>query len=108
GLPADRIGPVEHHERRTHPGRGRHGAVHRPDVGVEPRAHVGDVEHHRVHVRLAQQFGELVGIDAVDVVHGYARARILVVAFGTTGLRAATETVFGAEHGDRADPRLHQ
>ena len=51
---AERVGPVEDDERACRPGGGLHAVVHRPDVGVEARARVLDVEDDGVDAGLGE------------------------------------------------------
>ena len=80
-----------------------HAVVHRPDVGVEPRAGVLDVEDHRVHAGAAEDVGERVAALQVGVVDRQPGALVDVAALRAAGLRRAAEAVLRAEDGDQVD-----
>ena len=104
GGAADRVGPVQHDEPRARRDSRPHRGVHRPDVGVEPRPHVLDVEDDGLDPRLPVEAGELLGRGAVGVVDHDPGARVLVVALGVPRLRRAAEAVLGPEDRHDVDP----
>ena len=103
GGAADRVGPVEDDEARPCLHGGLHGRVHRPDVGVEARTRVLDVEHDGVHAGGPEHRGHLVGAGAVGVVDRDAGARVRVRALRVAGLGGAPKAVLGAEDAPDVD-----
>ncbi|EAQ00548.1 hypothetical protein JNB_10254 [Janibacter sp. HTCC2649] len=96
-LAANGVRAVEH----DHGGAGLHARlhrrVHRPDVGVEPRTDVLDVEDDRVDASSANHLRELRGRRAIGVIDRQAGALVDVGVLRLAGLSRAAEAVLGPE-----------
>ena len=102
-LAADGVRPVEHDEARPDGDRRAHRRVHRPDVGVEARPDVLDVEDDGLDAGRAEQRRHLRRVGAVGVVDHEAGARVGVVALRVARLGGAAEAVLGPEDADDVD-----
>lgn len=109
GAPGHRVRPVEDDEPFAGELGGLHAVVQRPDVRVEARADVLDVEDDGVDAGRGEDVGQRPAALQVRVVDGQARGRVVVAALGAAGLCGAAEAVFRAEDGDQvhAVVRVH-
>ncbi|CAM5273240.1 hypothetical protein SCALM49S_10345 [Streptomyces californicus] len=107
--PGHRVRPVQHDDALARE-RGRlQAVVERPDVRVEARARVLDVEEDRVHARGGEHVGQVLPVLEVRVVDRQPGRRVVVAPLGAARLRGAPETVLRAEHGRQLHPgvRMH-
>ena len=107
GSAADRVRSIQDHEAETELAGGDHRVVHGPDVGVEPRADVLDVEDHGLHLRLGEEAGELRRVGPVRVVDRHPGPLVHVGVLRGTGLGRAAEAVLGSEHAADGDAGGH-
>ncbi len=99
--PADRIRTIQDQVAQAEPGGRGHRVVQRVDVGVEARAHVLDVEDHRLHRGGGEHLRPPGLRGAVGVVDGQPGTGVGAGALAATGLGGSAEPVLGAE--DPAD-----
>ncbi|CAB46791.1 hypothetical protein [Streptomyces coelicolor A3(2)] len=105
GLPSGhRVRAVQDHEPLPRePGR-LHAVEQRPDVRVEARAHVLDVEDDGVHAGRREHVSERLPALQVRVVDRQPGGGVVVAALGAARLRRTAEAVLGAEDGGQVHP----
>ncbi|CAM5270385.1 hypothetical protein STENM327S_04977 [Streptomyces tendae] len=102
--PGHRVRPVQDHEPLPRqPGR-LHAVEQRPDVRVEARAHVLDVEDDGVHAGGRQHVRERLPALQVRVVDRQPGRGVVVAPLRAARLRRTAEAVLGAEDGRQVHP----